>query len=347
MNPTPPPPLRIVLDTDACNEVDDQFALAHLCLSPARVRLEAVYAAPFHNARSTGPADGMEKSYHEIHRVLALLAAAQGGTAIPACSKTATATAAAAKGGARPPGVLSAPFPPPVFRGATAYLAPGARPVESEAALDLIARALDPAATAPLHVVGIAAATNLATALLLAPEIASRIRLVWLGGHPLTWPDAGEFNLRQDIPAAQILLDSAAPLVLIPCKNVAEHLRATLPELRENLLGDGAGNNNNNNNDDNNNGAPAGAGLRPFLYQRFADYLRCKNLASKPLWDVAASAMIINPAWVPLRPASAPRVADGPRWETPPPPRHTIHVATDVDRDAILADLFQKLNAVP
>ena len=64
------PAPRVVLDTDTYNEIDDQFALVHVLLSPERVRLEAIYAAPFHNSRSSGPGDGMRKSFEEIHRVL-------------------------------------------------------------------------------------------------------------------------------------------------------------------------------------------------------------------------------------------------------------------------------------
>jgi hypothetical protein len=58
--------VRMVLDTDTYNEVDDQFALAYAFLSKERIELEAVYAAPFHNKRSEGPADGMEKSYRKF-----------------------------------------------------------------------------------------------------------------------------------------------------------------------------------------------------------------------------------------------------------------------------------------
>ena len=39
--------LRLVIDTDAKNEVDDQFAIAWALRSPERFRVEAVYAAPF------------------------------------------------------------------------------------------------------------------------------------------------------------------------------------------------------------------------------------------------------------------------------------------------------------
>ncbi|WP_147867843.1 hypothetical protein [Stieleria maiorica] len=63
----------VVLDTDAFNEVDDQFALAFAALSSHKINLLAVTAAPFRNQRSTSFADGVEKSYQEIVRILKLL----------------------------------------------------------------------------------------------------------------------------------------------------------------------------------------------------------------------------------------------------------------------------------
>ncbi len=62
--------VRAVLDTDTYNEIDDQFALVQAMLSPDRIALEAIYAAPFHNKRSSGPGDGMDKIYDEILRLL-------------------------------------------------------------------------------------------------------------------------------------------------------------------------------------------------------------------------------------------------------------------------------------
>ena len=43
--------------------------------------VQAVYAAPFHNSRSSGPGDGMEKSYEEILRILSRLDKAPEGFA--------------------------------------------------------------------------------------------------------------------------------------------------------------------------------------------------------------------------------------------------------------------------
>ena len=52
----------VVIDTDTFNEIDDQFALAYLIRSEEKLHLKAIYAAPFHNEKSAGPEDGMEKS---------------------------------------------------------------------------------------------------------------------------------------------------------------------------------------------------------------------------------------------------------------------------------------------
>src|SRR4051812_43248650 len=65
---------RVVMDTDAFNEIDDQFAIVQMMLSQDRFEVEAIYAAPFFiEGRSSGPGNGMEQSYDEILRVLELL----------------------------------------------------------------------------------------------------------------------------------------------------------------------------------------------------------------------------------------------------------------------------------
>lgn len=192
-------PLRAVLDTDTFNEIDDQFAVVYAMLSPSQIRLEALYAAPFHNSRSTGPADGMVKSYEEIRRLLERL-----------------------------PGQH-----PPVLRGSQSWL-PAAPSPASE---DLITRAR--AGDELLHVLSIGAPTNVAAALHTAPDIAERIVVVWLGGNPRYWHKAVEFNVYQDMAASRVLLDSGISLVHVPCRNVAEHLRTTKNEIDAYVRGTG------------------------------------------------------------------------------------------------------------
>src|SRR5215213_9937222 len=124
--------VRMVLDTDTYNEIDDQFALVYALLSPERITCEAIYAAPFHNQRSSGPEDGMLRSYEEIGRVLERLGRATEGL---------------------------------VHEGARAWLPASDQPVLSAAVHDLIARARA-GGDDPLYVVAIGAITNIASALL-------------------------------------------------------------------------------------------------------------------------------------------------------------------------------------
>jgi inosine-uridine nucleoside N-ribohydrolase len=196
---------RMVLDTDTFNEIDDQFALVYALLSPDRIECQAIYAAPFHNKRSSGPEDGMLRSYEEIGRVLERLGRADQQ----------------------------------VYKGSTTWLPALDRPVPSAAADDLIARARA-GGDGPLYVVAIGAITNIVSALLAAPDIAERIVVVWLGGQPIGWHHTREFNLSQDVFASRALFDSGVALVRVPCINVAEHLRTTQAEMERFVKGRGA-----------------------------------------------------------------------------------------------------------
>lgn len=177
----------VVLDTDAFNEADDQFAIAYILTYPQRLNVKAIYAAPFFNINSTSPKDGMEKSYDEIINILNL---ADRQDIIPN-----------------------------VFKGAEDFLPDMETPQISAAAQDLAKRAMEYSPENPLYVVGIGASTNIASALLINPDIAENIVIVWLGGNDHDYPDTKEFNMIKDIHAAKILFDSKAPFVQIPAYN--------------------------------------------------------------------------------------------------------------------------------
>ncbi len=195
--------VQVVLDTDTYNEIDDQYAVAYSLLSPERMAVEAIYAAPFVNDRSATAAIGMDKSYEEILRLLDFF---------PDESRSS------------------------VFRGSDRFLERKDRPVESPAARDLIEKALMPR-DQPLYALTIGCPVNVSSALLMEPKIKEKIVVVWLGGTTHYWPSASEFNLRQDVIASQVLFDSGVPLVQIPTKNVSEHLRTTVPELDAHVRG--------------------------------------------------------------------------------------------------------------
>ncbi len=282
--------VRLVLDTDTYNEVDDQFAVAYALRSPEKLTVEALYAAPFFNDRSSGPADGMEKSYQEILRLLEFMRIPSQGQ---------------------------------VFRGSTGYLPDWDHPLESPAARDLIARAMARSEEdEPLYVVAIGAITNVASAILLEPEIIRRIVVVWLGGNALHWPHTFEFNLMQDLPSARVILDSGVPFVQLPCMGVVTHLHTTIAELERYVQGRGA----------------IGDYLTEIVKSYHADHFAW----SKVIWDVAAIAYLIDSDWTPSLLVHSPILTDQTTWSFDAR-RHFIRSAYHVDRDAIFRDLFGKL----
>ena len=278
--------IDMVLDTDTFNEVDDQFALAYALLSPERLNVEAIYAAPFYNSRSTGAKDGMEKSYQEIQRLLGKMNRTEN-----------------------------------VLRGSDAFLQESGY-VDSPAARDLVERAMARADGERLYVVAIGAITNVASAILIEPKICEKIAVVWLGGHPTSYPTALEFNLSQDVRAARIVLDCGCPLTLVPCLGVASHLLTSVQELSACIGGKNP--------------------LCDALVELFAAYSDDHFAWAKEIWDVSTIAYLINPEWVPTKIVHSPLLTDDSHWAHGEN-RHLIREAYFCRRNPIFRDLFEKL----
>ena len=281
--------LRMVLDTDTYNEVDDQFALCYALLSPERLSVEAVYAAPFFNSRSTSPKDGMEKSYAEIIRLL---------------------------------GKLGRPAEGFAFRGSEACMEDEHSPVDSPAARDLIARAKSMPEGESLYVVAIGAITNVASAIVMAPEIREKIVVVWLGGQPHSYPTAQEFNLSGDIAASRVIFDCGVPFIQVPCMGVASHMLASVPELEAFLKGCNP--------------------VCDALVELFSEYTDDPFGWAKEIWDVAAIGLLVNPQWARSAVVPAPILSAEGNYSHDPS-RHFMRQVQWVNRNALFRDMYAKL----
>ena len=192
----PTGPVDVVLDTDAFNEIDDQFAIGYLLRSGDRLHTKAIYAAPFYNSNSSSPADGMEKSYREILKLLELMGESRE-----------------------------------VYRGSESFLPDEHTPVPSPAARDLAVRAEAYSPENPLYVVAIGAITNVASAILMNPKVAENTVVIWLGGHGHHYHDTKEFNMAGDVSAARVVMGSGVPFVQLPCVGVVSEFTLSKPEL--------------------------------------------------------------------------------------------------------------------
>ena len=278
---------KIILDTDTYNEIDDQFALAYAMLSPDKVELLSVNAAPFLNSRSTSAGDGMEKSYNEIFRIMKLV---------------------------DPEAKI------PVYRGSTSFLTDKNTPVESPACDNIINTVMN--SDEPVYIVALGAITNVASAIIKCPEIVNRTVVIWLGGHALHWQDTREFNLKQDVAAAQIVLDSKVPFVQIPCNGVCTEFLTTIPELEYYLRGKNE--------------------LCDYLVDIVSSYTKKPYGWSKVVWDVTAIAAIVEPKALDMVIIPTPILTDDCHFAKDDA-RHPFIYVRRIRRDPIYADMFEKL----
>jgi inosine-uridine nucleoside N-ribohydrolase len=148
------------------------------------------------------------------------------------------------------------------------------KPVASAGAEKIVELALEAKRdNEQLYIIGIAAATDIASALLMAPEIAGSVTVCWLGGHPAGPWKNDEFNLAQDYLASQHLFASKAALIQFPCRNVAQMLSLSRYELEARYNG---------------------SDILDYLRERtIAEMELCGN-TTRPIWDVAPVAWLLD-----------------------------------------------------
>lgn len=191
--------VRVLIDTDAKNEADDQFAIVQALLSP-KLENRGFIAAHF----GTRLPDSMERSYAELEKIFDLMGFEKEGM---------------------------------IFRGAERAIQDKAVPQVSEGARKIVEEAMKNDAR-PLYILFLGPLTDMASALLMEPRIAQRCTVIWIGGG--RYPSGGiEFNLGNDIEAANVVFSSKVPVWQIP-KNVYEMMAVSFAELELNVYPHGA-----------------------------------------------------------------------------------------------------------
>ncbi len=333
-------PVRLLIDTDTANEIDDQFALAWALLSPDHMNVEAVTAEPFSFAHHrpgllaaeaalesgaapeqhlvggfqgwidrlhakgrraadlefTMPPEGMELSYHEILTIYEKLGIDPAGK---------------------------------VFRGAPRYMTGPEDIVDSEAVETIIRLARSGAA--PLYIAAMGCVTNIAAALLKAPDILERIVVIWTSAYPSSAPHCNRpsLNLVQDIHASRLIFDSGVPHVYLPGYHVGAQLKISQSEMRDFVKGRGA--------------------IGDYLWHLFThnplhEMFAITDPARRTwvIWDIINIAWLIDPAWVESYLTTSPILTENLHWEKHAD-RHEMREAHDVQRDAIFLDFYDRL----
>jgi purine nucleosidase len=197
--------MRVIIVSDATNEIDDVWAIALAILYPERFDIEGFVGSNYdHTSTGVGP-KSIAMSVNEIHTILAK-AGMKGKYPVYA--------------GAHPMQYEFAPS--------------GAEGVDF-----IVKRAMAGTPENPLWIIGLGAATDLASAYLQEPAIKDRIVMFWHGRTENTWPHrAINYNVKGDMHAARMLFHAPFPFVLF---DTGTHLNAgTLEESEKNVKPYGA-----------------------------------------------------------------------------------------------------------
>jgi purine nucleosidase len=208
---------RVIIHSDVKNEADDPFAIMHHLLTPS-VEVKGIVAGHF----------------EWIARMLPTLAELQGLSFEQ--MQTSNNNMFAARGTSMELSYqegkkildLAEIEDIPLIRGSKYELSDLSQLPESEGADFIIQEAMKKD-DRPLYVALMGCMTDLAIAYLKEPRIADRIIAIWIGGG--TYP-AGEdeFNLKQDIKAANVVFESPIEVWQVP-KNTYKTIEISFAEL--------------------------------------------------------------------------------------------------------------------
>ncbi|WP_421855945.1 nucleoside hydrolase [Oricola sp.] len=338
-------PVRLVIDTDCANEIDDQYALAWALFTPERMTLEATVAEPFsfrhhlpelkaaeaamlngsrHQEHLVGGFQGWIERLHAQGRTIDDL---DGDLVDPARGMELSyheIRTIYEKCGFDPEGVT--------FRGADRYMTTPDDVVWSDGAEAIVDLAKS-GKGAPLYIAAMGCVTNIAAALRCAPEIVRDIVVIWTSAYPSHAPHSvrPSLNLIQDVHAARILFDCGVPLIYLPGYHVGAQLKISRPEMEAFVKGRGA--------------------IGDYLWHLYTHNPLHKMFAlddtgrrSWVIWDMIDIAWLIDPALVPTFQTSSPIINEALYWDKDDT-RHPILEAHDVQRDEIFLHFYDKLAA--
>jgi inosine-uridine nucleoside N-ribohydrolase len=185
------PRMRVIVDNDFSGDPDGLFQLTHILLSPS-VEIRAIIGS--HLKAGDGFDNSKTQAQNAAKKASELLQVMNIKTSIP------------------------------VIAGSDTAMLNDSTPVKSEGVNFIIKEALRTDTNLPLYILCGAGLTEIASALLTAPQIAGKLTLIWIGGpeyNDIALPPPGysnpEYNLNIDIAAARVVFNhSSIPLWQVP-----------------------------------------------------------------------------------------------------------------------------------
>lgn len=297
-------PSRVILDTDANNELDDQHAIAYLLLNGGSYDLAGITV---NRTIGGGP---VEEHAREAERVVEMVGL-KGKVKVIAGAD-----------------------------GSFEEINPEGN-YDGKAAVDFIIAEAKKAGPEGLLLLPIGKLTNIALALKAEPAIARHVTILWLGSN---YPDQGEYNQENDEGALRYILDADVPfeiaLVRWAKPSGTDVVRITPDQVKERFAGKGPAVD------------PPVPGRHGGTFSHFGDYSVSLfdgidlhgDPPSRALYDLAAVAIVKDPAWAEAIEIPAPMLDAKGNWTDRPGNTRTITLWENFNAKAIINDFERTLS---
>ncbi|WP_232834909.1 nucleoside hydrolase [Pleomorphovibrio marinus] len=297
--------VRLIYDTDANNELDDQFALMYLLVNGGVFDLEGVTV----NATRNG--GNIDEHYEEAKRILQL--------------------------GQRHGKI-------PLLKGAdgnfeTIREKVGTADFDGKDGVDFIIDHANRNHEEELILLAVGKLTNVALALEKDPGISEKMRVVWLGSN---YPKPGEYNQDNDTVSMNYVLNTKVPFEMVTVRygepSGTDAVRVTQEDINTTMPGKGP------KIEDPIVGRHGGEfhTFGDYAVNLFEHIDYHGDPPSRALFDMVAAAILKNPDWGESRSISAPILIDN-QWVERPENSRKILLWENFDRDAVIEDFYQSL----
>lgn len=296
--------MRIILDSDANNELDDQHAIAYMLFNGQVFDVEGITVNRTHNGGD------IDQQYAEADRIVRLCDL-HGKIKI---YKGASGTYEEIKDN----------VDQPKFDGSDA--------------VNFIVKQANAEDSRKLILLPVGKLTNIALALKKDPSIADKVRIVWLGTN---YPDPGEYNFINDTTAVTPILESNVEFEMVMVRygkpSGTDAVVAKLSDFQKIMPGKGP------------HISEPVVGRHGGEFTCFGDYsvdLFEKfrgSPTSRPLFDMAAVAIVKNPSWADRVVIGVPKYENGQWIDQPDNPRKIV-IWENFDKEKIMQDFYNTVD---
>jgi len=298
--------ISLIFDTDANNELDDQFAIAYMLLNGDTFDVKGI------TVNATINDTDIQGHYDEAERIMQL------------CNlKDSLPLLKGAEGNFKE---ISENFDPTKYDG--------------QDGVDFM---LEETKKDSVIIVAVGKLTNIALALKKDPSFAKRTKIVWLGSN---YPKPGEYNQDNDTIAMNYVLNSKIPFEMVTVRygepsgtdavsvtktEVEQKMAGLGPKAIEPITGRHGGTFDN------------FGDYAANLFEHIFDHMDTSEVTlSRPLFDMVALCVLKNSDWGETKSIPCPILIDN-KWVERPNNERKILLWENFDRDAVLADFYETM----